>query len=93
MARKHRIHLGDDVREPDFRIGQEVYLRVDDEPTRGLVCGYGVRPNDLIYEVAWPAGRESRHYGFELTDTAWPEPTGEGDATGTGTETTDAHGD
>ncbi len=66
--RRHRIHLGDDVREVDFKIGDPVYLKCRDEPVRGLVTGYYVMPSDLLYIVAWGnTGNEQRHYGIELS--------------------------
>jgi hypothetical protein len=65
--RRVRIHLGDVVRDVDYRIGQVVYHRCRDEPVKGLVTGYKVCPDDLLYCVTWPTGGEQFHYGIELS--------------------------
>ncbi len=37
-----------------FRMGDRVFLKVDDAQTAGMVTGYNVRPENLIgYFVAW----------------------------------------
>lgn len=65
---QHRIHLGDDVRELDFAIGDVVYHRCRDDPVRGIVTGYHVRPDSILYDVTWGnTGQETEHYGIELT--------------------------
>jgi hypothetical protein len=67
---KHRIHLGDDVRDLDFRIGQVVRLRVAAEPDDGLVTGYLVDAHGVTYRVGWSDASDSMHYALELTATA-----------------------
>jgi hypothetical protein len=68
----NRLHLGDDLRELEFALYQTVYLRVRDEPVRGMVTGYIVDDNSVLYRVAWPSA-ETTHYARELTATFEPE--------------------
>ncbi len=68
-----RVHLGDDVREIDFPIGSFVYLRMRDEPLRGMVVGYNVRPDHVLYAVTWGNGQDTYHFAVELTATYEPE--------------------
>jgi hypothetical protein len=50
-----------------FRLGDRVFLKVDDDREVGMVTGYNVRPENLIgYYVTWGAGMESIHYEIEL---------------------------
>lgn len=51
-----------------FPLGGEAYLRVRDEPLRGLVVAVLVCPGALAYVVAWGDGSESTHYDFELRE-------------------------
>jgi hypothetical protein len=71
--RKTRIHLGDDVRDIDFPIGSFVFLKVAEERRRGLVVGYQICPDDILYIVGWSGGSDSRHYPIELTSKFQPD--------------------
>jgi hypothetical protein len=70
MKRVWRLRLGEDVRAIDYRIGQVVYQVCRDEPVRGLVTGYKVCPDDLLYAVTWPDRGEQFHYSIELSAVA-----------------------
>lgn len=81
-----RLHLGDDVREVTHPIGSVVYLRMRDEPMRGLVTGYHVWPDQLSYAVTWGNGNETTHFAIELSAEFEPHfaaaggpPAGEGE--------------
>lgn len=65
--RTTRLHLGDDIREIDYAIGDVVYLKMRDDPIRGIVNGYHVRPESILYAVSWGDGNESIHYAMELS--------------------------
>lgn len=68
-----RVHLGDDVREIDFPIGTIVYLRMREANLRGMVVGYNVRPDHILYAVTWGNGQDSYHFAIELSATHEPE--------------------
>jgi hypothetical protein len=51
-----------------FLIGQVVYLKVGDAPTRGMVTDFDVHPYGIVYHVCWGDTRQTTpHYDFELT--------------------------
>jgi hypothetical protein len=53
----------------DRSLGDVVYLKVRDEPVRGMITGIEIDPRGISYLVTWAnqAG-ELRHYSIELTD-------------------------
>lgn len=77
-----RLHLGDDIREVDWPIGTPVYHCMADEPMRGIVTGYHIRPDSILYAETW-------HYTIELSAThephyGGPADTGKGGPAGEG---------
>ncbi|WP_165231393.1 hypothetical protein [Aquisphaera insulae] len=56
-----------------FGVGDIVYLRIDDEPTRGMVTGVSVTATAELYHVLWPNRSETRHYDIELAGEFVPE--------------------
>lgn len=51
-----------------YLIGDIVYLKVHDEPTRGMVTDIDVHPCGVVYHVCWGDTRATTlHYDFELT--------------------------
>lgn len=83
---RHRIHLGDDVRELAFGFGDVVYLRCRDEPLRGMVTGLHVRQDQIAYAVSWGTGQETSHYEMELTSEFSPHFHGGGTGGGAAPE-------
>ncbi len=61
------------VRLPwDF--GTVVYLRVQNEPRKGMVTGYVVHGGGgFSVLVSWGDGSETRHYALELTTEYLPD--------------------
>ena len=53
--------------ESEFWFGDIVYLKVCDEPDRGMVCGVNLRPGNMVtFAIQWGSAI-GEHYGFELT--------------------------
>lgn len=50
-----------------YDLGAIVYLRIKDERQPGMVTGFTVRQNAVIYLVSWPDGNERGHYEMELS--------------------------
>jgi hypothetical protein len=51
----------------EYDVGAIVYLKVHDEPVKGIVTGIGIRPTSVFYNVRWATGQEDGHFGIELT--------------------------
>lgn len=49
-----------------FRVGDVVYLKVCDEPKRGMVTGICIR-SEVIYYVTWSNCTETVHHDCELS--------------------------
>lgn len=50
-----------------FSEGQKVYHRGDAENSTGIVTGFNVRGQNVMYFVTWGNCNETVHYGYELT--------------------------
>ena len=55
--------------------GTIVYLRICDEPDRGMITGYAVKPEGVVCFVTWSNREEKLHYPFELSTEFVPEYT------------------
>lgn len=53
--------------DPDFELGELVYLRVGDEDARGIVTGIVLRPHGCTFYVSWGNRTETEHYACELS--------------------------
>jgi hypothetical protein len=51
----------------------QLYLRVRDEPIRGMVTSIHVHPGSVLYYVTWGDGESSPHYDIELSSEYMPE--------------------
>lgn len=56
-----------------YWIGDIVYQRICEEPTKGIVTGVIVRVTGLVYLITWASGCESSHYDFELSTEFVPD--------------------
>lgn len=50
-----------------FNIGDIVFLKVCNEPNRGMVTGIIIRETTTIYGVTWGDGNEKFHSHLELS--------------------------
>lgn len=51
-----------------YWLGDIVYLRMADEPRRGMIaCVLARLGGSFIYDVAWGNAQETRHYAEELS--------------------------
>lgn len=50
-----------------FEIGDIVFLRVYNEPNRGMVTGIMIRETTSIYMITWGDGNEKFHSHLELS--------------------------
>jgi hypothetical protein len=57
----------------DYAIGDVVYLRVRDEPVRGMVVRLTYFPGGFLYGVTWGNGNDTFHYGIELSTQYVPD--------------------
>lgn len=51
-----------------FHIGQTVYLKTDIDQRKRIVTGYRVRPNLIVYYLAFGMD-ESEHFEIEISNT------------------------
>ena len=51
----------------EFEIGQEVYLKTDEDQSKRIVTGIIVRQSGVLYYVSFDTN-ESVHYGFEMSN-------------------------
>lgn len=49
-----------------FEIGQEVYLKTDDDQKKRMVCEINVKQTGIIYRLSCGIA-DSWHYDFEIT--------------------------
>ena len=64
-ANRNAVEL---VASAEHPIGAVVYCRIK-EDRKGIVSGYVVRNNGLLYCVVWPGEGEGQHDDFELSAT------------------------
>jgi hypothetical protein len=53
--------------EVTFQIGDEVYIKSDDDQMRGFVTGILFRASGVCYFVRSGGNAETEHYDFELS--------------------------
>ena len=55
-----------------FGIGDRVYSTISPEKFQGMVIGYLVDDNSVLYRVVWEDAREQFNYAIELTSEYTP---------------------
>ncbi len=53
--------------QTEFWVGDVVYLRVADEPMRGMVTSVNIRQAMVTFEVTWGTTAASWHHAMELS--------------------------
>ncbi len=57
------------VSTPEYQIGDVVYLRTAGEKAAGMITGYIIRSESMVYLVSWGDDHcETAHYPIELAD-------------------------